>query len=252
MKNQNFTLFKGDSPSSSKLTEYLGELSILVPTYMEKENIGALVASIWENLSQYDFEIVFIDDNSPDGTAEEIKNLSKRFDNIKLVVRNGKRGLGSAYKDGFKTANGELIVQMDADLSHNPADLPKILAALEHSDIVVGSRYTKDGKAIGWKWHRNIVSKGANFLATVFLGLKVNDSTSGFKAYKRSAFKQLVSASKFNGFEFQVEALYIAEKLGLRIAEVPVTFVNRRRGKSKLKFKDIVNFAVALVKMRLQ
>jgi len=251
MEDSKFSLVNDKSSSStSRAKEGVKEISVLVPTYMERENLDTLVELVQESLSQRNFEIIFIDDNSPDGTVEKIRDLSKKFDNLKLMVRDRKMGLGSAYKDGFKVSSGKIIVEMDADLSHNPAELPKIVRALEHFDIAVGSRYVEDGKILGWKWHRKLSSRGANLIARVVLGLKVKDSTSGFRAYERSAFKQVVSASKFNGFEFQVEVLYMAKKLGLKVTEVPITFVDRKRGRSKFNFKEIINFAKAVFKMR--
>jgi dolichol-phosphate mannosyltransferase len=227
--------------------------SLLIPTYMENENLPVLVKSLEENFGDLNLEVIFIDDNSPDGTAKSLKELIGIYDNMKLLVRPCKMGLGSAYKDGFKVTSGEVIVEMDADLSHNPRELPRLVKALNYldADVVVGSRYVSGGAVLGWKWYRRLISRTASLLASLVLNLNVNDATSGFRAYKRKAFEKIVSQSRLNGFEFQVEALYIAKKLQLKTVEVPITFKKRIRGRSKMKFTDILNFLQSVFKMLL-
>lgn len=227
------------------------KFSVLIPTYKESKNLPALIKSLENNLSRWEFEVVFIDDDSSNGTAEMVRKLSARHDNLRLLVRPKKMGLGSAYKDGFKVSTGNFIVEMDADLSHNPEELPKLLEELNHADVAVGSRRVPGGRVVGWKWHRRLISLGANLLASLVLGLKVRDATSGFRAYKRSTFDEIASKSTMNGFEFQIEALYIAKKLGFKVVEVPITFTGRKRGESKLRPKDVVNFFKSIFKMRL-
>lgn len=216
---------------------------------MENENLPVLIKLLEESLSQQKLEVIFIDDSSSDGTIETIRELSEEYSNLKLLIRSRKMGLGSAYKDGFKVSSGEVIVEMDADLSHNPKELPKLFKALNHADVVVGSRYIHGGKTIWWKWYRRLISWGASLLTNLFLGLGVRDATSGFRAYKRKAFEGIASKSSLNGFEFQVEALHIAKKLKLKVMEVPITFIDRTRGKSKLGLRDIINFAKSILKM---
>lgn len=194
--------------------------------------------------------MVFIDDNSIDGTAEKIKELSAKQDNIKLLIRPKKMGLGSAYKSGLEQSSGNIIVEMDADLSHDPAELTKIVKELQNADIVVGSRRVKGGRVIGWIWHRRLIHIVANIFTKLLLGLDVDDSTSGFRVYKREVFKQIASLSKFDGFEFQVESLYIAKKLGLKVEEVPIIFRNRKHGTSKLSLRDVIYFIKAILKMK--
>ncbi len=227
------------------------KFSVLIPTYEESRNLAALTKSLEDNLSQREFDVVFIDDNSPDGTAERIKELSaaNHYD-FKLLVRPEKNGLGSAYKDGLKVSSGNFIAQMDADLSHNPEELPRLFKALNYADVAIGSRRVLGGRIIGWKWHRRLLSRGANLLARLVLGLSVKDATSGFRAYKRNVFEKIVSNSTMNGFEFQVEAIYIAKRLGLKVVEVPITFTSRKEGKSKMSLKEIFNFAKAVFKVR--
>jgi len=223
--------------------------SVLIPTYMENENLPILIKLLEESLSQRKLEVILIDDGSSDGITQTIRKLSERHGNLTLLVRSRKMGLGSAYKDGFKASSGEVIVEMDADLSHNPKELPKLFKALNHADVVIGSRYIHGGKTISRKWYRRLLSRGASLLANLFLGLGVRDATSGFRAYKRKAFEGIASKSSLNGFEFQVEALHIAKKLKLKVAEVPITFIDRKRGKSKLGLKDAVTFAKSIMKM---
>ena len=227
-------------------------ISVLTPTYMEKENLASLSESLNESLSRQSFEVVVIDDNSPDGTAEEIRRLSKKYSNIKLLARSEKMGLGSAYKDGFKVSSGDFIVEMDADLSHNPEDIPRLLKGLNLADIAIGSRYVTGGKIVGWNWYRRATSWVANHLARLVLGLKIKDATSGFRAYRREAFEEIAKQSTLNGFDFQIEALHIAKKLGFKAVEVPITFTNRKRGESKLSKKEIAGFAKSIFKIRFR
>lgn len=228
----------------------MSRVSIIIPTYNEAKNIGNLIKAITE--APINGEVVVIDDNSPDGTGDVVVGLSNVFRNLKLLTRHQKMGLGSAYKDGLKLCSGSIIVEMDADLSHDPNELDKILKALEINDIVIGSRYIYGGKIVGWKWYRKIISSIANFLARVILGLRVRDVTSGFRAYHRSVFEKIVSASCCDGFDFQIEAVYIAKKLGFKIAEVPITFTNRSSGKSKLSLSEIFIFLKSLITIRFR
>lgn len=225
-------------------------ISVLTPTYMERENMAALIEFVNESLSGQPFEVIVIDDNSPDGTSDEVRKLSKKYDNIKLLVRPEKMGLGSAYRDGLKASSGDFIVEMDADLSHNPEDIPRLLKGLNPADIAIGSRYVTGGKIVGWSWHRRLISWGANRLARLVVGLKVKDVTSGFRIYRREAFEEIVKRSKLNEFDFQIEALHIAKKLGFKVEEVPITFTDRKRGKSKLEKKEIARFAWSIFSMR--
>lgn len=227
-------------------------ISVIIPTYNEGENLPAVINSLAKVLSEYDNELIVVDDKGTDNTAEIIKKLSEEHNNLRLVARPNKMGLGSAYKDGFKVSSGKIIVEMDADMSHSPEELGKLIEALNYADISVGSRYIPGGKIVGWKWHRKLISRGANFLAKEVLGLPISDATSGFRAYKQQAFGEIISRSRSKGFDFQVEVLYIAKKLRLKVIEVPVTFTNRKIGKSKLAVIDLLNFIYTIFKMRLK
>ena len=228
----------------------MSKVCVVIPTYNEAENLPKLVEALEEELQKENFNIIVVDDNSPDGTSEMIRKMSEGYDNLRLFVRPEKRGLGSAYKDGFKVSSGDFIVVMDADLSHNPEELPKLLETLNDADVAIGSRYVPGGRVVGWKGHRRLISRGANLLARLVLGLNIKDATSGFRAYKRRALEEIASRSSLNGFEFQVEALYIAKRLGLKVTEVPITFASRKRGKSKLSLKDVITFMHAVCAMR--
>lgn len=224
------------------------EISIMTPTYNEAVNVPKLIDLLHEVLKGKSFETIVIDDNSPDGTAEVVRKLSVRYENVKLLCRRAKMGIGSAYKDGFKASSGDIIAYMDADLSHDPRDLLKLIDALKNADIAIGSRFLKGGRIIGWGWHRYLINLGANLLARFILRLNVKDTTSGYKAYKRKAFEKLVSMSKFGGFtDFDEEMIYLAKRHGLKVKEIPITFVNRAKGNSKLRLGDILAFTKALL-----
>ena len=224
------------------------KVAVLIPTYNERDNIGRLVSEVAK--AGVD-SIYVIDDGSPDGTAELVKRMDVK--GLHLIERGRKLGIGSAYLDGIKVAlkdGADVIVQMDADMSHDPGDLPGLLRALSRSDLVIGSRYIPGGRIANWPLHRRIISYGANLLAKLLLGLKVHDATSGFRAYRRSAFEKIVSSCLSSGFDFQVEAVFVASILGLRIAESPIRFTGRTKGRSKLGLRDILNFIIFLITLR--
>ena len=233
-------------------TKSLQTVSVLVPTYMEKNNIADLIESINKNLSGCTFEVIVIDDNSPDGTAEVVRRLTKDYAKTKLIVRSSKMGLGSAYRDGFSASSYEYIVEMDADMSHNPQEITKLLQSLNQNDIVIGSRYIRGGNIVGWNWRRKLISWGANRFVRTVLGLKPKDVTSGFRVYSKGAFERIITQSKLNGYAFQIEVLYLASKLGLKVKEVPITFNERKEGKSKLGTKEIVGFAATMFSLRFR
>lgn len=241
-------------------------VTIVIPTYNERNNILPLIQNIKKSFAQTEAELrlVIVDDNSPDRTADIIKDeIAQGEETIDLIERPGKMGLGSAYADAFRwilrnnhnNGDPEIIVQMDADLSHPPSLIIPMIEAIrtEGVDLAIASRYTANGGvADGWPLHRRITSKGANALARTILGIKCKDVTSGFRAYRRNLVERLMAnrlSSK--GYEFQVETLYIASKLTANIIEVPFLFKNRTKGESKLNLREIMRFLKTVITIRL-
>ncbi|MBT3948705.1 polyprenol monophosphomannose synthase, partial [Candidatus Parcubacteria bacterium] len=194
-----------------------------------------------------------VDDNSPDGTANIVERLSNKYD-IHLLKREGKLGLGSAYIAGFKKALGlgaDFIFEMDADFSHDPDDVPRMIEAAQNADLVIGSRKIKGGGVIGWGWTRKFMSNGAMWFSRILLGLKPRDVTAGFRCFRKKVLESIdIEKIKSNGYAFQEELLYKTQKAGFKITEIPVTFVDRQEGKSKLSKKDIIEFFIVMIKLR--
>ncbi|MBU1039085.1 polyprenol monophosphomannose synthase [Patescibacteria group bacterium] len=225
---------------------------LIIPTYNEADNIGELIKRLCGIFCQC--SILVVDDNSPDGTADLVRQTQKQFENIYLLVRPGKLGLGSAYQTGFTYAleKGALVVgQMDADFSHAPEDLFKLIDKIESGyEVVIGSRRVRGGGIVGWGWWRCFTSYSANALARKVLSLKTKDVTAGFRLYSRSALLKIDWVNiKSNGYAWQEEILFLCEKAGLKVAEVPVLFVDRERGKSKLGLSEVFNFFKVIIKL---
>lgn len=224
-------------------------VSIVVPTYNERQNLPRLVSAIAEHMT-LPYEIIVVDDSSPDGTADLARDLAKTYP-VRLLSRPAKSGLGSAYRDGFAMAKGDLVFEMDADLSHDPRFLMPLVAAVENgAEIAVGSRYVDGGGVVGWGAYRKVVSGVGNGLAKLVLGLRVKDVTSGYRCYSRAA-ARLVQEVRSDGYAFQVEALWLARQRGMRIAEVPISFENRTVGKSKLGPSEFMRFLRTLARLRV-
>jgi dolichol-phosphate mannosyltransferase len=208
---------------------------IIIPTYNEKDNIRKIIKSI---LSISDADILIVDDNSPDKTAEIVKEITKVSKRVNLLFRQTKNGLGKAYMAGFSWAiehNYDFVVSMDADFSHRPEDLGKLLMADSKYDVVIGSRYVPGGKIIGWNLKRQLNSRLANIITRFMLSLKNKDVTSGYKRYSRKFIKAIDFGSFYSfGYSFQVEMIYWASQNNFSIKEVPITFVDRRAGESKI------------------
>lgn len=218
---------------------------VVVPTYNEVENVGPLVDRL-KAAGVSGLQLLFVDDSSPDGTGEAVKKLAAENPWIHLLSRPAKKGIGTAYLDGFKEAsklNPDVVVEMDADLQHPPESLPKLLDAVRAgADVALGSRYVPGGKSRGWGLYRRVESRVANFYAKTVLSLPVRDCTSGFRAYKRRAADKLVAAElPASGFEFQVASLFLL-KGDSKMTEVPYTFRARKAGKSKLGLKNVAQF----------
>jgi dolichol-phosphate mannosyltransferase len=221
-------------------------VGIILPTYCEAENIEKIIREI--EALKMNVSILVIDDLSPDGTAEVVKRLQKEYNNIFLLVRNGKYGLGTAIKDGFKfflslENKPKYIVTMDADHSHDPADIPRLVKTSEVGhDIVIGSRYCKGGGIKNWRIIRLIISKAANLLVSFKTSTRIHDWTSGFRCYSTKAVKSIINGLHSQTYEIQIETIRQAHANGFNVVEVPITFVNRKKGKSKLTLNEIVQF----------
>jgi dolichol-phosphate mannosyltransferase len=219
------------------------DVGVILPTYREAENITSLIVEI-ENLP-LETAILVIDDSSPDRTAEVVKNLQKKYDNILLYVRPEKRGLGTAITDGFKIflslkSPPRYILTMDADYSHDPKVLPKLLSSMQSGcGIVIGSRYCIGGEIAGWSFARKMISRTANVVAKFLVGLKLRDCTSGFRCYSTSFLKVAIGSLRSQTYEIQIETVRQALLRGFSVKEVPILFVNRKRGKSKLTSAEI-------------
>ena len=226
---------------------YIGtsKISVIIPTYNEAGNLPILVRTIFQQ-SIINLSLVIIDDSSPDGTTKIIKKLSEEFPGkIELIQRKKKLGLGSAYKLGYRKAiesGVDIVVQMDADLSHSPKYIPEFLQQLENTDIVVGSRYIEGGKVDrNWNILRKMISKLGALSIRLVTGLKVKDTTSGFKAFKIDVLKNLnFHDLKCNGFGFQAEMIHSCMRNGYLIKEYPIYFSERNRGKSKMSMTIIL------------
>jgi dolichol-phosphate mannosyltransferase len=210
---------------------------VVLPTYNEAANIDRVLRRIRAALDEA--TILVVDDGSPDGTADQAETLGKELDNIEVLRRHGKSGLGSAYRAGFRWGlerGFDACVEMDADLSHEPEALPDLVAALERGcELAVGSRYVPGGSIPNWAWHRRLLSKGGNVYASSLLDLGVADSTSGFRAYAATVLRRIdLDAIRADGYGFQIEMTYQALQAGAEVVEVPIRFVDRVDGESKM------------------
>lgn len=232
------------------------EKVVIIPTYNEKENIEAILRAVM-SLSG-NFHVLIIDDNSPDGTAQIVKSLFTSYpDRLFLEERKGKMGLGTAYVHGFKwsLARGyKYIFEMDADFSHNPADLERLYAACASgADLAVGSRYVKGGAVENWPANRIFLSKGASLYTRVITWMPVMDPTAGFVCYKREVLEAInLDDIAFVGYAFQIEMKYAAWKLGFKIEEVPITFIDRKLGNSKMNKGIVQEGILGVLKLRWQ
>lgn len=229
--------------------------SVLLPTYNERENLPLMVWLLDKTFTDnsLNYEIVIVEDNSPDGTLQVARELQSIFgkEHIVILPREGKLGLGSAYRDGLKLATGDFVFLMDADLSHHPKFIPEFIKKqAEHDcDIVTGTRYVSGGGVYGWDLRRKLTSRVANYLATVLLNPSVTDLTGSFRLYKRDVIEDIMSAIQGLGYVFQMEILVRARQRQYSIAEVPITFVDRIYGESKLGAGEIVAYLKGLLNL---
>jgi dolichol-phosphate mannosyltransferase len=231
--------------------------SIILPTYNERENLPIIFYLVdkYMNEAKLPYEVVVVDDNSPDGTLSVAQAIQKSFgtDRVTIVSREGKLGLGTAYAAGLKVAKGNRIILMDADLSHHPKFIAQMVKLMDErkAEIVTGTRYLPGGGVANWDLKRKVVSKGANILADFLLNPGVSDLTGSFRLYERYALEQVLQKVTCKGYAFQMEIIVLARKAGFQIAEVPITFVDRLYGESKLGGKEIALYIKGLITLFL-
>ncbi len=226
---------------------------IVTPTYNERKNIRELLATLFRLNPQ--FHILVVDDNSPDGTADIVRELQKSRPNLHLLSRREKGGLGSAYVAGFKHAlksDYEAIVQMDADMSHDPKDVLSLVSQLDESDVAIGSRYISGVNVVNWPIQRLIISYGANIYTRLVTGLPVKDATGGFKGWRREVLEAIdLDSVRSQGYSFQIEMSYRAWLKGFLISEIPIIFVDRTVGESKMTRSIMLEAAIMIPRLRL-
>ena len=238
---------------NKKLVDTSARVAILLPTYCEAENIADIIHAI-ENL-QLNSTILVIDDSSPDETVSIVEKLKKEYSNLLLVKRPQKMGLGTAITDGFRYLLSlpkppKYIITMDADFSHAPEDIPRLLALTEGgSDLVIGSRYCNDGKVRGWNVTRLLISKVANKITGNVIRLHLNDFTSGFRCYSKGYLTKALPHLHSETYEIQIETLRQAKLQNSKIGELPIVFENRKKGKSKLSLTEIAAFSKYIIKV---
>jgi len=227
---------------------------LVLPTYNERDNLKPIVTAIRTQLP--DAIIWIVDDNSPDGTGEIADELAAADERIEVVHRPGKLGLGTAYTEAFRralTQDFDYVLQMDADFSHDPAYLPALLAAARNADLVLGSRYTSGGGTRNWSLRRRFISRFGNAVARVGLGVQVRDTTGGYRVFRRSALESLdLENLGLRGYSFQIEVVYQVEQQGLRIKEVPIIFVERVAGVSKMSRDIALEAFVHIARRRIE
>ena len=225
---------------------------IIIPTYNELDNLRPLLEAVFNNAPASD--VLIVDDNSPDGTGQLADQLAENDTRIHVMHRTGKLGLGTAYIAGFKyaIANGyDAAFEMDADFSHDPRYLPDFLKAIENADLVIGSRYIRGGSTPNWSLLRRFISNGGNIYARFLLGMSTHDCTAGYRCYRRQVLESIgLDTIQSQGYAFQVELAYRVQKHGFRIVEIPIVFMDRRVGKSKMSRKIFVEGFLRVLQMR--
>ena len=228
---------------------------VIIPTYNENENIALIIPQV---LKQHNcLEVLVVDDNSPDGTAEIVEDLISHEPRVHLLKRPGKQGLGTAYVAGFKWAlekDYQRVFEMDADFSHNPNDLLRFLEKAENADLVVGSRYLEGRiSVVNWDWKRLLLSYGANLYTRIVTRIPLADATGGFKCFRREALETLdLSTLRSDGYCFQIEVNFSIWKKGLRLAEIPIVFTDRTRGTSKMSGGIISEALFLVLRLRIR
>ena len=234
--------------------EWTPLVRVIVPTYDERENLAGLVAQV---LAQpCDVSILIVDDGSPDGTGALADDLAAADSRVAVLHRPRKEGIGPAYVAGFRLAlasDAAVIVTMDADFSHDPADMPRLIAATAGCDLALGSRYVAGGGTRGWPLYRRLISRSGGQYARLVLGVDVADLTGGFKAYRREALAALdLDGLRSDGYGFQIETVYRTLRSGFRVREIPIMFVDRRAGRSKLSRRIVLEAILMVWRLRFE
>lgn len=230
------------------------EKLVVIPTYNECENIASILSTIFN--MELGFHVLVVDDNSPDGTADVVRQLQQTYrEQLFLEQRQGKQGLGTAYLHGFRWAIRKgyaHIFEMDADFSHNPKDLERLYQACRKgADVSIGSRYVAGGRTVNWTWERNVLSKGGALYTRLLTWMPVKDPTAGFICYKKEVLESInFDEIKFVGYAFQIEMKFAAWKLGFKIVEIPITFVDRKYGTSKMNKNIVKEGVLGVVKIQ--
>ena len=215
---------------------------VVLPTYNEAENVAEALRRARAAVPEA--EVLVVDDNSPDGTADLAEELGRELGGVHVLRRPGKSGIGNAYRAGFRWGlerGYDAMVEMDADLSHDPGELPLLLAGLSGAHVVIGSRYIPGGSIPNWAWHRRLLSQAGNLYAAAMLGMRVKDLTSGFRAYDASTLRDMdLDRIRADGYGFQIEMAFRAHRRGWRVTEVPIRFIDRVEGQSKMSMRIVV------------
>lgn len=250
------TIFASHGIQYKKRTS-MNDSIVIIPTYNEKENVENIIRTVF--IQPHEFDVLVIDDGSPDGTANIVKSLQEEFkDRLHIIERNGKQGLGTAYITGFKWAIGkgyDYVFEMDADFSHNPKDLNRLYEECHDngSDVAIGSRYVSGVNVVNWPMSRVLMSYFASKYVRFVLGLKIADTTAGFMCYRRNVLETIdLDDIKFKGYAFQIEMKYTANKLGFNIAEVPIIFINRTKGVSKMSGGIFSEAVIGVIKLKFK
>jgi dolichol-phosphate mannosyltransferase len=231
---------------------------VCLPTYNERENLGPMVRALDDVVRRHELDarVLVIDDSSPDGTGELADRLTGEFRFLSVLHRPKKEGLGPAYLAGFVWAlatDADRIVEMDCDFSHDPEDLPRLLAATENADLALGSRYVEDGGTRNWSLARRTVSRFGSLYARILLGVGVRDLTGGFKCFRRSVLEAIgLERISTKGYAFQIETTYRALRVGCRVVEVPIVFSEREAGKSKMSRAIVLEAMAKVPALRLR
>lgn len=228
---------------------------VCLPTYNERENIEPMVRALGEVLDPTRDRVLVIDDGSPDGTGQLADRLAEELSWVCVLHRAEKQGLGPAYVAGFRRAldeGAELVLEMDCDFSHNPADVTRLIAACEDgADLALGSRYVAGGGTVNWGLLRQVISRGGSLYARIVLGVRIRDLTGGFKCFRRTTLEQIdFAAIDARGYGFQIEGTYRTLRRGLRVTEVPITFTDRRVGESKMSGSIVVEAFLQVPRLR--